>query len=164
MVGAEAAPIDGDVYRGIAGHWLTGIAIVTSRNAAGAPVGLTMSAVTPLSLTPPLFLICLDLGSETLLAIESSRSFAINILGRDGGATCRAFARKGPDKFADVANRTGAFGAPILIEAIAHAECRLHEVFVAGDHKIIIGAAVAGDVTNDEPLAYFRGAVRRLQS
>jgi flavin reductase (DIM6/NTAB) family NADH-FMN oxidoreductase RutF len=156
--------MDGDAYRSIARQWLTGVAIVTSRNAEGVPVGLTMSAVTPLSLAPPMFLICLDLASGTLLAIEASKSFAINFIGRDGAAVCKSFARKGGDKFTGVTSRIGEVGAPILDEAIAHVECVLHDTFVAGDHKIIIGLAVSGDVSEGEPLAYFRGAFQQLGS
>ena len=156
--------MDGDAFRSIAGQWLTGVAIVTSRNAAGAPVGLTMSAMTPLSLAPPMFLICLDLASGTLLAIEASKSFAINFIGRDGAAVCKSFARKGGDKFSGVPSRIGEVGLPILDEAIAHVECVLHDCFIAGDHKIIIGLAVSGDVSEGEPLAYFRGAFQQLRS
>ena len=156
--------MDGDAFRSIAGQWLTGVAIVTSRNAAGAPVGLTMSAVTPLSLAPPMFLICLDLASGTLLAIEASKSFAINFIGRNGAAVCKSFARKGGDKFSGVTSRIGEVGLPILDEAIAHVECVLHDCFIAGDHKIIIGLAVSGDVSEGEPLAYFRGAFQQLRS
>jgi len=53
---------------------LQGFAIVTSPQRGRGAVGLTMSAVTPLSLAPPMFLICLDLASGTLLAIEASKS------------------------------------------------------------------------------------------
>jgi flavin reductase (DIM6/NTAB) family NADH-FMN oxidoreductase RutF len=156
------ARMDGDAYRSIARQWLTGVAIVTSRNADGAPVGLTMSAVTPLSLAPPMFLICLDLGSGTLLAIEATKSFAINFIGTKGAAVCKSFAKKGGDKFTGVTSRIGEVGVPILDEAIAHVECVLHDTFVAGDHKIIIGLAVSGDVSEGEPLAYFRGAFQQL--
>jgi len=31
-------------------------------------------------------------------------------------------------------------------------ECVLHDTFVAGDHKIIIGLAVSGNVSEGEPL------------
>ena len=156
--------MDGDAYRSIARQWLTGVTIVTSRDADGAPVGLTMNAVMPLSLAPPMFLICLDLASATLPAIEASKSFAINFIGRNGAAVCKSFARKGGDKFSGVTSRIGEVGLPILDEAIAHVECVLHDSFVAGDHKIIIGLAVSGDVSEGEPLAYFRGAFQQLGS
>src|SRR3981189_2542808 len=122
--------MDGDAFRSIAGQWLTGVAIVTSRNAAGAPVGLTMSAVTPLSLAPPMFLICLDLGSGTLLAIEATKSFAINFIRAKGAGVCKSFAKKGGDKFTGVTSRIGEVGVPILDESIAHVECVLHDTFV----------------------------------
>ncbi len=154
--------LDGDTYRRIAGQWLTGVTVVTSRDAAGAPVGLTMNAISPLSLSPPMFLICLDLGSETLRAIEASGTFAINFLGGEGGDACKAFSRKGPDKFADVLHEAGAHGSPILKVAIAHVECVLHDAHIAGDHKIVVGAAVAGTVSGGEPLAYFCGRFHRL--
>ena len=158
-----SALLDSDAFRRIAGHWLTGVAIVTSRDKLGRPVGLTVNSVAPLSLTPPMFLICLDLGSETLLAIEAHKTFAINFLGRDGGGACASFAKKVGDKFAGVANRVGEFGSPILHVAIAHVECELHEAFVAGDHKVLVGSALAGEVSGGEPLAYFRGELHRLR-
>jgi len=160
----QPSQLDSDTYRRIAGQWLTGVTVVTTRDARGAPVGLTMNAISPLSLSPPMFLICLDLGSETLTAIEASRTFAINFLGGDGGDTCKAFSRKGCDKFADIANDAGAYGSPILKDAIAHVECVVQDAHIAGDHKIIVGAAVAGTVNGGEPLAYFCGRFHRLHS
>jgi len=60
--------------------------------------------------------------------------------------------------------KVGEVGVPILDEAIAHVECVLHDTFVAGDHKIIIGLAVSGNVSEGEPLAYFRGDFQQLRS
>jgi flavin reductase (DIM6/NTAB) family NADH-FMN oxidoreductase RutF len=160
----QASRLDSDTYRRIAGQWLTGVTVVTTRDAHGAPVGLTMNAVSPLSLSPPMFLICLDLFSETLAAIEASRTFAINFLGANGGDTCTAFSRKGCDKFADIPNFAGAYGSPILKDAIAHVECFVQDAHIADDHKIVVGAAVAGTVDGGEPLAYFRGRLHRLHS
>src|SRR5258708_38406838 len=96
----------GEAFRSIVGQWRTGVAIVTSRSAGGAPVGLTMSAVTPLSLAPPMFLICLGLASGTLLAIEACKSFAINFIGRNGAAVCKSFAQKVGAKFSAVERHT----------------------------------------------------------
>lgn len=44
-----------DLFRQIAGQWLTGIAIVTAMESPTEPCGMTMSAVTSLSLNPPQF-------------------------------------------------------------------------------------------------------------
>ena len=111
-----------------------------------------------------MFLVCLDLRSDTLKAIEASQIFAINFLGQGGGEACKIFSGKSSDKFAKVPNENGMYGLPILEAAIAHVECVLHQAHLAGDHKILIGAAVAGSVSDGEPLAYFRGGFHRLDS
>lgn len=149
-------------YRNIAGHWLTGVSVVTARDASGAPAGATMNAISPLSLSPPMFLICLDSGSDTLAAIEQSGSFCINLLGSDCSSICAAFAKKGAGKFEQAAFRDGVLGAPVLTDAIAYVECRLDTIHVAGDHKILVGLAVDGHVRGGEPLAYFKGALKHL--
>jgi flavin reductase (DIM6/NTAB) family NADH-FMN oxidoreductase RutF len=42
-----------EMFRKLAGHWLTGVSVVTTLDQDGKPVGMTMSAVTSLSLAPP---------------------------------------------------------------------------------------------------------------
>ena len=55
-----------EIFRKLAGHWLTGVSVVTTVDQHGKPVGMTMSAVTSLSLDPPQFLICVDNRARTL--------------------------------------------------------------------------------------------------
>ena len=62
------------------GHFATGVTVITSVGADGEPVGITASAVTSLSLDPPLVLACFDLGSQTLRAIRGHGAFAVNVL------------------------------------------------------------------------------------
>jgi hypothetical protein len=52
-------------FRAAMGHFATGVTVVTSVDADGAPVGTTANAVTSLSLDPPLILVCFDLSSLT---------------------------------------------------------------------------------------------------
>ena len=40
-----------EIFRKLASHWLTGVSVVTTLDPNGLPVGMTMSAVTSLSLT-----------------------------------------------------------------------------------------------------------------
>ena len=53
------------------GHFATGVTVVTSIGDDGEPVGTTASAVTSLSLHPPLVLLCFDRSSLTLRAIRA---------------------------------------------------------------------------------------------
>ncbi|MEO8099839.1 MAG: flavin reductase family protein [Acidobacteriota bacterium] len=151
-----------DQFKQIASHWLTGVAVVTSKAADGELCGMTMSAVTSLSLDPPQFLVCMDQRAKTLSAIESSGAFCIHYLSAEQRHLSTHFSRPGGDRFTDVPYRVGSTGSPILDGTIAYVECKLAKVHHGGDHSIVIGEAVHGEVSGGQPLAYFHGAYRRI--
>jgi flavin reductase (DIM6/NTAB) family NADH-FMN oxidoreductase RutF len=153
-----------EMFRKLAGHWLTGVSVVTTVDQHGKPVGMTMSAVTSLSLDPPQFLICVDNRAKTLEAIVATGHFCINYLRQDQENLSTAFAKRGEDRFAALAHRVEHTGSPVLEGAIAFIECTVNAVHPGGDHTIIVGDAVNGDAPGGEPLAYFRGSYRRLES
>jgi len=159
---SAARHLDGTIYRKVAGHWLTGVAIITSTSPQALPVGLTMNAVAPLSLVPPQFLVNLDLKSDTYSAIGATRHFCINFLRADQGAVCAAFARKGADKFKGVAHHSGVLGVPIIEGCIAHVECSVSAMHTSGDHVIVIGDAYHGAADGGEPLVYYTSGFRQL--
>lgn len=153
-----------EIFRKLAGHWLTGVSVVTTLDQNGVPVGMTMNAVTSLSLDPPRFLICVDNRAKTLAAIVASGHFCINYLRQDQENLASAFARRGEDRFAALAHRIENTGSPVLEGAIAFIECTVQAVYAGGDHTIVVGDAVHGDAPGGEPLAYFRGSYRRLEA
>jgi len=156
------AHLDATIYRKVAGHWLTGVAVITSTSQQRVPVGLTMNAVAPLSLLPPQFLVNLDLKSDTYSAIAATRHFCINFLRADQGAICAAFARKGSDKFTGIAHHWGSLGVPIIDGCIAHVECSVSAMHASGDHIIVIGDAFHGAADGGDPLVYFTSGFRQL--
>jgi len=152
-----------DQFRRIAGQWLTGVAVVTAMDSAGEPCGMTMNAVSSLSLDPPQFLLCIDRRARTMTAIEHSRSFCLHYLREDQREIAVDFARPGNNRFGSLAYRIGESGAPIFDGVIAHVECKLHAVHPGGDHWIVIGDAIGGEVAGGRPLVYFSGGYRRLE-
>jgi len=112
-----------EIFRKLAGHWLTGVSVVTTLDQNGVPVGMTMNAVTSLSLDPPRFLICVDNRAKTLAAIVARGHFCINYLRQDQENLASAFARRGEDRFAALAHRVENTGSPVLEGAIAFIEC-----------------------------------------
>jgi flavin reductase (DIM6/NTAB) family NADH-FMN oxidoreductase RutF len=60
--------LENTTLRRAAGHFATGVTVVTTRNRDGELSGLTMNALTCLSLDPPLFLICVGNASDTYLS------------------------------------------------------------------------------------------------
>jgi flavin reductase (DIM6/NTAB) family NADH-FMN oxidoreductase RutF len=141
-------------------HFATGVTIITAWDAEHRPTGLTASSFTSVSLHPPLILVCVSQKAQSYPAIKSAGQFAVNILCTGQEAASRRFATapsaSGDEKFVGLGYRPGAFGLPILDEALAHP---------AGDHTIFVAQVEAADCHDDagrEPLLYFRGKYSRL--
>lgn len=160
---SPAAAISPGELRAFAGHFATGVAVVTTVHADGEPCGVTINAVTSLSLDPPLFLICLDHASKTLAALVKSGHFGLHFLSREQTEVSRIFASKQDNKFASIAHRRGGNGSPLIEGVVAAAECRLTEICPGGDHAIIIGAVETVHVFGGAPLLYHRGAYAALE-
>ncbi|MGW1007843.1 flavin reductase family protein [Streptomyces sp. NPDC002520] len=150
--------VEADHFRSLAAALPTGVTVVTTLMADGAPVGMTSGAVCSLSCEPPLVLTCIARGSQTLGEIKRRRSFCVNVLASGADAISNRFAASGGDKFSGVDWRPGPGGLPVLATGTtAHAVCELYQVVPAGDHEIVIGLIVAGDSDpSGSPLVYYR--------
>lgn len=150
-------------FRRILGHWATGVAIISTLTEQGEPRGLTANAVASVSLDPPLVLACVERGADTHGSIRAAGFFAISILPQSAETTARRFATDDAEgKFGGIAWRSEQTGAPILDEALAWVDCRLHAAHEAGDHTIFVGEVLAGDAAEGEPLVFYRGGYNRL--
>jgi flavin reductase (DIM6/NTAB) family NADH-FMN oxidoreductase RutF len=139
--------------------------VVTSVGVVGQPVGTTASAVTSLSLSPPLILVCLDRASLTLEAIRVHGAFVVNVLAAPQRHLSANFARRGLGAAWDgVPFRAGPTGSPRLEGVLAALECTVENRMAGGDHEIVVGRV--HDVETSEhdaaPLLYWRGAYTRL--
>jgi flavin reductase (DIM6/NTAB) family NADH-FMN oxidoreductase RutF len=153
-------PLSSEQFRDLIGRFASGITVVTTV-VDGAPYGTTASAMTSVSLTPPMLLICMNRQSLTGRAISQSGHFAVNVLAEDQGSLADLFARKG-SSFAGLRVRPGARGAPLLADALATFECRVTDTVQAGTHSVLIGAVDCAAGRPGLPLAYFRGRQGRL--
>jgi flavin reductase (DIM6/NTAB) family NADH-FMN oxidoreductase RutF len=155
-------PIDKQEFRRVLGHFAAGVTIVTTVGDDGKPYGLTATAVTSVSLEPPLVLVCVDKRSDSHPHFHTSQVFAVNLLAADHEPLSRRFAVSGGDKFDGLAMRRGSTSAPLLADALGYIECRTVNVIDAGDHTIFLGQVEAADAREGEPLVYFRGAYRQI--
>jgi flavin reductase (DIM6/NTAB) family NADH-FMN oxidoreductase RutF len=154
--------IEKQEFRRVLGNFAAGVTIVTTVDDEGKPYGLTATAFTSVSLQPPLVLVCVDKRSESHPHFHTSQIFAVNFLALGQEDLSRRFAVTGGDKFGDVIFHRGQTGAPVLPEALGHVECRIVDVFEAGDHPVFIGQVESADASDGEPLLYFRGGYRQL--
>jgi flavin reductase (DIM6/NTAB) family NADH-FMN oxidoreductase RutF len=152
---------DSKKQRQILGHFATGVTVVTTDGEAGSH-GMTANAFASLSLNPPLVMVAVDRRAAMLEFLTKNRCFAVNILCADQEDLSRRFAKTGPKEFSDLNVTTSATGSPILVDAIAHLDCRVRDILPGGDHEIFVGEILAGDYRGGEPLLYFAGSYRRL--
>jgi 4-nitrophenol 2-monooxygenase / 4-nitrocatechol 4-monooxygenase, reductase component len=149
-------------FRDVIGHFASGVTVITALH-KGMPYGTTASAVSSLSLEPPMLLVCLNKQSSTGRAIAAERRFAVNILGEDQPDAAMRFATKGVEKFKGVAIADGEWGEPLLADALATLECRVAEAASGGTHWVFLAEVDRASSRGGSPLAYFRGQFGRLE-
>ena len=157
--------IDSDQFRRACGLWGSGVSIVTTVDAAGTPYGLTMNAVSSLSLNPAMFLVCVDNGSDTLPPMLESRVYCVNILTQQQQDLSNRFAKKGQDKFSGVTWSSGVTSAPIIAQTLISLECEVSNVYEGGDHQIFCGVVrglVSNEAADAEPLLFYSGRYAEL--
>ncbi|GGX59579.1 monooxygenase/reductase [Tateyamaria omphalii] len=149
---------DTQALRNAFGTFLTGVTVVTARDAQGEPLGFTANSFSSVSLDPALLLVCLAKSSQNYDTLVNTAGFAVNILAETQVDISNTFARPSDDRFADVDWHAGPHGAPIIDSSSAWFECKMFNVVDAGDHAILIGQVMAFDSTAKPGLGYARGA------
>ena len=145
-------------FRDALGAFATGVTIVTTRAADGAPIGLTASSFNSLSLDPPMVLWALSKAARSLSAFAAARHFAVHILAADQRSLADRFAARGADRFAGLELDEGAGGIPLLRGCSATFQCRTAYQYQGGDHVIFVGEVVAFDHSGRPGLAFHGGA------
>jgi flavin reductase (DIM6/NTAB) family NADH-FMN oxidoreductase RutF len=157
-----------DRFRLVMGHFVTGVSVVTAFDGE-RPAGITVNALSSVSLEPPLVMVALDRRRFITPVIRSAGRYAVSILGEDQQALSDCFAgaavTPGRDDFCGAAWRPGATGLPLLDGAIATLECTTVETFSAGDHDLFIGRveALGSEADRGGPLLYYRRQYLRIE-
>ncbi len=71
---------------------------------------------------------------------------------------------KDEDRFSGGNWSSAETGAPVLTDALAWLDCRIHARYPAGTHTIYVGEVVASNVPQEEapPLIYWNRGYRKL--
>ena len=151
--------ISGEDFKRALSRRASGVAVVTAKS--GEKIhGMTVSAFTEVSLSPPLVLVCADKTSNTLPVIRAGGVFAINVLARDQQELSNRVAiKKDEEKRCDgLVFDVGRTGAPLLRGVAVNIDCRVVAEHDAGDHVIYVGQVEEVRRFDRAPLLYFRGA------
>jgi flavin reductase (DIM6/NTAB) family NADH-FMN oxidoreductase RutF len=162
---APRAGPDSLSFRSICGAYPTGVAIVSTRTASGAPCGLTINSFSSVSLDPPLVLWGLSRTSPSLEHFDQAEAFVINMLAEDQAELASKFARPALNKFDGVLHRACPKGAPIIEGCLAQLECRPWSRIEAGDHIVYIWQVEHAQLLSlRSPLAFHGGKFKRIAS
>ena len=156
MTDIEEPQIDLGEFRRALSCFATGVAVATTLDEGGEPVGMTISSFSSVSLEPPLVLWSIAHGAHGYDAFINAEHFAVNVLAKGQEQLSERFATRGADKFEGLDCREGVHGSPILPEYAACFECRTVYRYEGGDHKIIVGRVLRFDERESEPLIRYR--------
>jgi flavin reductase (DIM6/NTAB) family NADH-FMN oxidoreductase RutF/DNA-binding FadR family transcriptional regulator len=155
--------VDQQIFRDVVGRFASGVTVITTAS-GDKRFGTTASAMSSLSMDPPMILICLNKTSETGAAVLKAGTFAVNILAKGQEHLASQFAVKGDDKFAHVDVTEGVLGAPLLNGTLATMQCRTVETVTGGTHTVFLAEVIEAEARDLEPLTYFRGKFGRLEA
>ena len=153
--------------RAVRRRWASGVAVVTTVDGAGFR-GVTVSAFTPVSLEPPLVLVCLERGGRMAELVPATGVFAVSILDRAHEFLAERFAGRAPlpdARLSGIPHAVAGNGCPVLTGATASLACRVTAVHEGGDHLAIVGAVEDSFVgpDTDDPLLTYEGRYRGLE-
>lgn len=158
---AQPASFQAPKFRSALGRFPTGVTVITTEDPdTGAPIGLTISSFTSVSLDPPMVLWTLTHTASTLPLFERLERYVIHVLSASQVNLARRFAH-GPhsERFQGLALGRAPGGTLMLQDpwCAAWFECFNVQRHNAGDHTILIGQVEHCHRTDHGPLIYHAG-------
>ncbi|MBT2394585.1 flavin reductase family protein [Streptomyces sp. ISL-100] len=158
-------PLEGspELLRSVFRQHAAGVAVITAQGSR--PVGFTATSLNSVAADPPMISFGVGTGSSSWPVLAEAEHIGVHILAEDQRELAATFARSGADRFAAPTRwRAGPEGVPVLDGVLAWLVCRVVARVPAGDHRIVLGQAVAGDPAgNGRPLLYHQGRFNALR-
>jgi flavin reductase (DIM6/NTAB) family NADH-FMN oxidoreductase RutF len=133
------------------GVYVVGVASDDEKNA------FTASWVMQVSFSPLLLALSINPSHSSYEMLKKSGVFSVNVLPSGRLDLAEHFGQSNrTDKLSDIAWHQGKTIAPILDDAIAFFECKYSHECEAGDHRLVIGRVMGGDVIQAQakPMTY----------
>jgi hydroxymethylglutaryl-CoA lyase len=158
---------DLNTFKRAMGQFASGVTVVTTKH-GDAPIGITASSFTSLSVNPALVLVSLDKKLFTHNVIAESGFFAVNVLSARQLEIGMRFAGMKPEiknRFEGLQTHTAVTGSPLLPDSLAWIDCKVWNMYDGGDHTIFVGEVKDISVSElDTPLLYHNRLWRRSEA
>ncbi len=150
-------PISGEIYKQIGSSTAGAVSIITAYDRNNGQVfGLTASSFVTLSFNPPLVMFAIQQNADSYSSMVSSQAFGVSLLSDRQAHLATLFARKGPEKSEQTTFEEGTtMHVPLIPEALGHIECLTSQIFISGDHAIVVGLVEQARTYPGQPLLYF---------
>jgi flavin reductase (DIM6/NTAB) family NADH-FMN oxidoreductase RutF len=149
-------PISGENYRQVGRALAGAVSVVMAHERGAGIVGLTVSSLVMLSFEPPLVMFAIQHDANSYPAIVSCRHFGVSVLMSDQADVAARFAVRGEDKLAGTRLDQGqVLAVPLIAGSLAQIECSTSQIFISGDHAIVVGLVEAARTRDADPLLYF---------
>jgi flavin reductase (DIM6/NTAB) family NADH-FMN oxidoreductase RutF len=134
----------------------SGVAIVTSSNAAGEPIGFTATSVTSLGSNPPLVTFNIAQGSSSYPHLTVGKLVAIHTLGPSNLELAQLMAGPKELRFKE-AYQVGPENTPLFTDATAVLLARVRAKHEVENNAVVVLDAIEAFESNPaEPLLYFQ--------
>ena len=160
--------LSADTFRKVMGHFATGVTVVTALEGE-RPWGITVNALSSVSLEPPLVMVALDRRRKITPTVRAAGRYAVNVMGEDQQVIADCFAgapvSPGRDEFCGTRWHPGPTGLPLIDGSIATLECTVAETYSVGDHDLFIARvdSLANEEHHAMPLLYYRRRYLRVE-
>lgn len=156
---ASKPDFDASFFRTALGRFATGVTVITGTDAAGTPIGLTISSFNSVSLNPPLVLWSLSRTSASLPAFMNCERYVVNVLAADQLPLAERFARGStPERFTGLhVDRAPGGTLKLGQECAAWFECYNRSRYEEGDHVIMVGQVEHCGHSGALPLVFHAG-------
>jgi len=148
-------------FRQALGQFATGVAIVTTTDAHGEPIGMTINSFASVSLEPMLVLWSIDKGAAGYQQYLDANHCVIQVLPESAQELSNLFAQKGADKFCNTSYRM-IDGIPRLDSYCAQFVCTNFKQVDAGDHTVLICEVTEFDIRDESPLLFHNGQYKQF--
>ncbi|MEV7194339.1 flavin reductase family protein [Streptomyces sp. NPDC093510] len=162
-VAGALSSVTAESFRSAMACHAAGVAVVTTRDAAGRPWGLTVTSFSSVSLEPPLVLTCVAHRAGGYEAFAACTGFAVSLLDEVQQEIAQRFARSGGEKFSPQDSDDDSMCSPVVDGALCQLECRVHARYPAGDHLLLVGRVTQLRYRQGAPLVHHQRAFHTLR-
>lgn len=156
-----------DALRQFRRRWTSGVAIVTAVPRPDEYRGITITAMMPVSLEPPVVAVCLTADGTFASFLGVGGAIGVSILDLRHEFWSERFAGRAPvpdANFGGIGHRLEG-GVPVIDGALASCVGLVRSIEPVGDHLLVLVdvEAVAVGEDTDDPLVTYEARYRRLE-